>query len=156
MVFNSPCLTDKKELIHHEGTDLVVINSPCYHNKELASPEQTATAEVLPKSVASSSFLAASLTLLPFAVQSFEGVCMKKYKYVQMFHVFKSSLKQIGCYCKVVKFIFQSSRYVVPTGRVVVPTGRYVVPAGKVIIIVSPGMPSLVTTGRIVSPGRVK
>ncbi|GJW20030.1 hypothetical protein Tco_0027466 [Tanacetum coccineum] len=113
-------------------------------------------AEVLPKSVASSSFLAASLTLLPFAVQSFEGVCMKKYKYVQMFHVFKSSLKQIGCYCKVVKFIFQSSRYVVPTGRVVVPTGRYVVPAGKVIIIVSPGMPSLVTTGRIVSPGRVK
>ncbi|GJX05335.1 hypothetical protein Tco_0191251 [Tanacetum coccineum] len=43
MVFNSPCLTDKKELIHHEGTALVVINSPCYHNKELASPEQTAT-----------------------------------------------------------------------------------------------------------------
>ncbi|GKE57171.1 hypothetical protein Tco_1496356, partial [Tanacetum coccineum] len=37
------------------------------------------------------------------------------------------------------KFIFQSSRYVVPIGRVVVPTGRYVVPAGKVIIIVSTG-----------------
>ncbi|GJU09424.1 hypothetical protein Tco_1131820 [Tanacetum coccineum] len=54
------------------------------------------------------------------------------------------------------KFIFQSSRYVVPTGRVVVPTGRYVVPAGKVIIIVSPGRLSLVPTGRVLSPGRVK
>ncbi|GKF11236.1 hypothetical protein Tco_0049162 [Tanacetum coccineum] len=69
MMFNSPCLTDKKELIHHEGTALVVINSPCYHNKELASPEQTATAEVVPKSVAGSSFPAASSTLLPFDVQ---------------------------------------------------------------------------------------
>ncbi|GKD48212.1 hypothetical protein Tco_1277188 [Tanacetum coccineum] len=47
-------------------------------------------------------------------------------------------------------------RYVVPTGRVVVPTGRYVVPAGKVIIIVSTGRLSLVPTGRILSPGRVK
>ncbi|GKD07015.1 hypothetical protein Tco_1186700, partial [Tanacetum coccineum] len=46
--------------------------------------------------------------------------------------------------------------YVVPTGRVVVPTGRYVVPAGKVIIIVSPGRLSLVPTGRVLSPGRVK
>ncbi|GJR18792.1 hypothetical protein Tco_0967319 [Tanacetum coccineum] len=39
-----------------------VINSPCYHNKELASPEQTATAEVVPKSVAGSRFPAASST----------------------------------------------------------------------------------------------
>ncbi|GJV65411.1 hypothetical protein Tco_1476239 [Tanacetum coccineum] len=69
MVFNSPCLTDKKEFIHHEGMALVVINSPCSHNKELASPEQTATAEVVPKSVAGSSFPAASSTLLPFNVQ---------------------------------------------------------------------------------------
>ncbi|GJS55054.1 hypothetical protein Tco_0628416 [Tanacetum coccineum] len=55
-----------------------------------------------------------------------------------------------------VKFIFQSSRYVVPTGRVVVPTGRYVVPAGKVIIIVSLGRLNLVPTGRILSLGKVK
>ncbi|GJX30630.1 hypothetical protein Tco_0238709 [Tanacetum coccineum] len=47
-------------------------------------------------------------------------------------------------------------RYVVPTGRVVVPTGRYIVPAGKVIIIVSTGRLSLVPTGRVLSPGRVK
>ncbi|GJV09310.1 ribonuclease H-like domain-containing protein [Tanacetum coccineum] len=78
-----------------------VINSPCYHNKELASPEQTATAEVVPKSVAGSSFPAASSTLLPFDVQSLEGVCMKKYRYVQKFNVFKSRLKQIGCCRKV-------------------------------------------------------
>ncbi|GJU94022.1 hypothetical protein Tco_1318778 [Tanacetum coccineum] len=43
-----------------------VINSPCYHNKGLTSPEQTATAEVVPKSVAGSSFPAASSMLLPF------------------------------------------------------------------------------------------
>ncbi|GKA52069.1 hypothetical protein Tco_0745265 [Tanacetum coccineum] len=44
----------------------------------------------------------------------------------------------------------------VPTGRVVVLTGRYIVPAGKVIIIVSTGRLSLVPTGRVLSPGRVK
>ncbi|GKA32167.1 putative reverse transcriptase domain-containing protein [Tanacetum coccineum] len=49
-----------------------------------------------------------------------------------------------------------AASYVVPTGRVVVSTGRYVVPAGKVIIIVSPGRLSLVPTGRVLSPGRVK
>ncbi|GJR96198.1 hypothetical protein Tco_0268372 [Tanacetum coccineum] len=107
-----------------------VINSPCYHNKELASPEQTATAEVVPKSVAGSSFPAASSTLLPFDVQ----ICA-----------------EVSC----VQVKTQADwmlLYVVPTGRVVVPTGRYVVPAGKVIIIVSPGRLSLVPTGRILSP----
>ncbi|GJS12697.1 putative reverse transcriptase domain-containing protein [Tanacetum coccineum] len=54
------------------------------------------------------------------------------------------------------KLTVSTSRYVVPTGRVVVPTGRYVVPAGKVIIIVSPGRLTLVPTGRVLSPGRVK
>ncbi|GJX34525.1 xylulose kinase-1 [Tanacetum coccineum] len=126
-----------------------VINSPCYHNKELASPEQTATAEVVPKSVACSRFPAAYLMLLPFNVQSLEGVCMKKYIYVQKFHVFKSRLRHIGC-CR--KVHFQSSRYVVPTGRVVVPAGRYIVPAGKVILIVSTGRLGLVPTGRVVVP----
>ncbi|GJR49536.1 hypothetical protein Tco_1400057 [Tanacetum coccineum] len=37
-----------------------------------------------------------------------------------------------------------------------VSTSRYVVPAGKVIIIVSTGRLSLVHTGRVLSPGRVK
>ncbi|GJU68250.1 hypothetical protein Tco_1254509 [Tanacetum coccineum] len=55
-----------------------------------------------------------------------------------------------------IRIINSPRRYVVPTGRVVVPTGRYVVPAGKVIIIVSPGRLSLVPTGRVLSPGRVK
>ncbi|GJU14235.1 hypothetical protein Tco_1142201 [Tanacetum coccineum] len=45
MVFNSPCLTDKKELIHHEVE--MVINSPwimpLFGTKGLASPEQTTT-----------------------------------------------------------------------------------------------------------------
>ncbi|GKC78501.1 hypothetical protein Tco_1129275 [Tanacetum coccineum] len=51
------------------GNSFWVINSPCSHNKELASPEQTATAEVVLKSVVGSSFPAASSTLLPFDVQ---------------------------------------------------------------------------------------
>ncbi|GJT41007.1 hypothetical protein Tco_0940872 [Tanacetum coccineum] len=130
MVFNSPCLTDKKELIHHEVE--MVINSPwimpLLGTKGLASPEQTATAD--------------------------------------MCRIFKYSSQDSSRLDVAAKFIFQSSRfktmisirnwYVVPTGRVVVLTGRYVVPAGKVIIIVSPGRLSLVPTGRVLSPGRVK
>ncbi|GKA58380.1 hypothetical protein Tco_0757568 [Tanacetum coccineum] len=112
MVFNSPCLTDKKELIHMRG-----INSPCYPTMGWASPEQ----------------------LVPDLCRSF--MCSRH----------DSSRLDVAD-----KFIFPSSRYVVPTGRVVVPTGRYVVPAGKVIIIVSPGRLSLVPTGRILSPGKVK
>ncbi|GJZ76458.1 hypothetical protein Tco_0641130 [Tanacetum coccineum] len=119
-----------------------VINSPCYHNKELLSLGKRLQldwllihqAEVVPKSVAGSSFPAASSTLLPFDVQ----ICA-----------------EVSC----VQVKTQADwmlLYVVPTGRVVVPTGRYVVPAGKVIIIVSPGRLSLVPTGRILSPGRVK
>ncbi|GJU67514.1 putative ribonuclease H-like domain-containing protein [Tanacetum coccineum] len=123
-------ISDSKRPKVHEW----VINSPCYHNKELANPEQTTTAEVVPKSVAGSSFPAASSTLLPFDVQ----ICA-----------------EVSC----VQVKTQADwmlLYVVPTGRVVVPTGRYVVPAGKVIIIVSPGRLNLVPTGRILSPGRVK
>ncbi|GJV65126.1 hypothetical protein Tco_1475954, partial [Tanacetum coccineum] len=108
-----------------------VINSPCYHNKELASPEQTATAEVVPKSVVGLSFSAASSMLLPFDVQ----ICA-----------------EVSC----VQVKTQADwmlPYVVPTGRVVVPAGRYIVPAGKVILIVSTGRLSLVPTGRVLSPG---
>ncbi|GKB83824.1 hypothetical protein Tco_0950719, partial [Tanacetum coccineum] len=42
----------------------------------LASPEQTATAEVVPKFVAGSSFTAASSTLLPFDVQITAVYCL--------------------------------------------------------------------------------
>ncbi|GKF57072.1 hypothetical protein Tco_0170609, partial [Tanacetum coccineum] len=54
------------------------------------------------------------------------------------------------------RVVVPTGRYVVPTGRVVVPTGRYVVPTGKVILIVSTGRLSLIPTGSILSPGRVK
>ncbi|GKA08852.1 hypothetical protein Tco_0806822 [Tanacetum coccineum] len=74
MVFNSPCLTDKKELIHHEVE--MVINSPwimpLLGTKGLASPEQTATVGL---SVAGSRFLEGSLMLLTF--EFLEGVLMK-------------------------------------------------------------------------------
>ncbi|GJV54901.1 hypothetical protein Tco_1455906 [Tanacetum coccineum] len=138
-------ISDSKRPKVHEW----VVNSPCYHNKELASPEQTATAEVVPKSVAGSSFLVASSTLLPFDVQVPQD-------YWYMCRSFMCSSQDSSRLDVAVKFIFQSSRYVVPTGRVVVPAGRYIVPAGKVIIIVSTGRLSLVPTGRVLSPGRVK
>ncbi|GJS98836.1 hypothetical protein Tco_0820006 [Tanacetum coccineum] len=125
MVFNSPCLTDKKELIHHEVE--MVINSPwimpLLGTKGLASPEQTATGVLMKnKDVASS--------------RDIQLICAE-FSSIQV----KTQADWM---------------YVVHTSRVVVPTGRYVVPAGKVIIIVSPGRLSLVPTGRVLSPGRVK
>ncbi|GKE35235.1 hypothetical protein Tco_1454557, partial [Tanacetum coccineum] len=73
MVFNSPCLTDKKELIHHEVE--MVINSPwimpLLGTKGLASPEQTAT--VVPNSVVGSRFPEGSSMLLTFDVQVQQG-----------------------------------------------------------------------------------
>ncbi|GJR83380.1 hypothetical protein Tco_0154165 [Tanacetum coccineum] len=136
-------ISDSKRPKVHEW----VINSPCYHNKELASPEQTATAEVVPKSVAGSSFPAASSTLLPFDVQICAEVSCVQVKTQADWMLLSSSYfnPQVS-----------TSRYVVPTGRVVVPAGRYIVPAGKVILIVSTGRLSLVPTGRVLSPGRVK
>ncbi|GJU06027.1 hypothetical protein Tco_1122457 [Tanacetum coccineum] len=112
-------ISDSKRPEVHEW----VINSPCYHNKELASPEQTATAEVVPKSVAGSSFPAASSTRFMCSSQDSSRLVVA------------------------VKFIFQSSRYVVPTGKdnFIVSTGRpNMVPAGRTIvspgsIIVGPG-----------------
>ncbi|GJT66070.1 hypothetical protein Tco_1017550 [Tanacetum coccineum] len=47
--------------------------------------------------------------------------------------IFKYSSQDSSRLDVAAKFIFQSSRYVVPTGRVVVHTGRYVVPAGRVL-----------------------
>ncbi|GJZ08244.1 hypothetical protein Tco_0542527 [Tanacetum coccineum] len=120
-------ISDSKRPKVHEW----VINSPCYHNKELASPEQTTTAEVVPKSVAGLCFPAASLTVLPFGVQSLKGICMKKYIYVQTFLVFKSRLKQIG-------FPTGKDNFIVSTGRPnMVPAGSTIVSPGS--IIVGPG-----------------
>ncbi|GJR38778.1 hypothetical protein Tco_1214462 [Tanacetum coccineum] len=145
-------ISDSKRPKVHEW----VINLPCYHNKELASPKQTATAEVVPKSVAGLSFPAASSTLQPFHVRVQQDFLMFGSKAMKTNLSFMCSSQDSSRLDVAVKFIFQSSRYVVPTGRVVVPTGRYVVPAGKVIIIVSPGRLNLVPTGRILSPGKVK
>ncbi|GJY51455.1 hypothetical protein Tco_0689148 [Tanacetum coccineum] len=166
MVFNSPCLTDKKELIHHEVE--MVINSPwimpLLGTKGLASPEQTATVGL---SVAGSRFPEGSSMLLTFDVQFLEGVLMKNKDAASSrdIQLICAEFSSIQVKTQADWMLLQSSyfnpqvstsRYVVPTGRVVVPTGRYVVPAGKVIIIVSPGRLSLVPTGRVLSPGRVK
>ncbi|GKC35405.1 hypothetical protein Tco_1047789 [Tanacetum coccineum] len=144
MVFNSPCLTDKKELIHHEGTALVLIKS-------------THVAAVVPKSVAGSRFPEGSSMLLTFDVQFLEGVLMKNKDAASSrdIQLICAEFSSIQVKTQADWMLLQSSYFnpQVPTGRVVVPTGRYVVPAGKVIIIVSPGRLSLVPTGRVLSPG---
>ncbi|GJY90109.1 hypothetical protein Tco_0505305 [Tanacetum coccineum] len=142
MVFNSPCLTDKKELIHHEVE--MVINSPwimpLLGTKGLASPEQTATVGLFDKATKTANYMV------------LEGVLMKNKD-----TAFSKDIQLICADFSSIQVKTQADwMYVVPTGRVLVPTGRYVVPAGKVIIIVSPGRLSLVLTGRVLSPGRVK
>ncbi|GKB81828.1 hypothetical protein Tco_0948723, partial [Tanacetum coccineum] len=130
MVFNSPCLIDKKELIHHEGTAL---------------------------SVAGLRFPEGSSMLLTFDVQFLEGVLMKNEVVASSrdIQLICAEFSSIQLKTQADWLLLQSSYFnpQVPTGRVVVPTGRYVVPASKVIIIVSPGRLSLVPTGRVVSPG---
>ncbi|GKA46508.1 hypothetical protein Tco_0739391 [Tanacetum coccineum] len=150
-VFSSPMLL----LMRVE----MVINPPwiipLLGTKGLASPEQTATTEVVPKSVAGSSFFAASSMLLPFNVQvqpdfrcSEEIPICADVSCVQV----KTQADWMLLSSSYFNPQVSTSRYVVPTGRVVDSTGRYVVPAGKVIIIVSPGRQNLVPTGRILSP----
>ncbi|GKD80637.1 hypothetical protein Tco_1347476 [Tanacetum coccineum] len=147
MVFNSPCLTDKKELIHHEVE--MVINSPwimpLLGTKGLASPEQTATVGLFNKATKTANYMV------------LEGVLMKNKDAASSrdIQLICAEFSSIQVKTQADWMLLQSSYFnpQVPTGRVVVPTGRYVVPAGKVIIIVSPGRLSLVPIGRVLSPG---
>ncbi|GJW32291.1 hypothetical protein Tco_0052323 [Tanacetum coccineum] len=126
MVFNLPCLTDKKELIHHEVE--MVINSPwimpLLGTKGLASPRVS--------SYLLFEFNKATKTANYMVL---EGVLMKNKD--------AASSRDIQLICSEFSSIQVKTQadwmYVVPTGRVIVPTGRYVVP-----------------TGRVLSPGRVK
>ncbi|GJR96629.1 hypothetical protein Tco_1308803 [Tanacetum coccineum] len=157
MVFNSPCLTDKKELIHHEVE--MVINSPwimpLLGTKGLASPEQTATVGLFNKATKTANYMVLEGVLMKnkdaASSRDIQLICAE-FSSIQVKTQADWMLLQSSYFNPQVS----TSRYVVPTGRVVVPTGRYVVPAGKVIIIVSPGRLSLVPTGRVLSPGRVK
>ncbi|GKA64435.1 hypothetical protein Tco_0764041 [Tanacetum coccineum] len=160
MVFSSPCLTDKKELIHHEVEMDIISNHGIAligNQRNWLSQTQTAFAEVVLKSVAGSGFPVASSTLLPFDVQiqqiCADVSCVKvktQADWMLLLSLYFNPQVPTG------RVVVPTGRYVVPAGRVVVPTGRYVVPAGKVIIIVSPGRLSLVPTRRILSRGKVK
>ncbi|GJW11188.1 hypothetical protein Tco_1577015 [Tanacetum coccineum] len=127
MVFNSPCLTDKKELIHHKVE--MVINSPwimpLLGTKGLASPEQTAT--VVPKSVAGLRFSEGSSMLLTFDVQVQQGYA----DCVLMKNKDAASSRDIQLLCAE----FLSIQVKTQSDWMLL----YVVPAGKVIIILSPG-----------------
>ncbi|GJR44564.1 hypothetical protein Tco_1312667 [Tanacetum coccineum] len=108
-------------------------------------------------SVAGSRFPEGSLMLLTFDVQFLEGVLMKNEDAASSrdIQLICAEFSSIQVKTKADWILVQSS-YFNPQGRVVVPTGRYVVPTSKVIIIVSPGRLSLVPTGRVLCPGRVK
>ncbi|GJS71705.1 hypothetical protein Tco_0704546, partial [Tanacetum coccineum] len=58
--------------------------------------------------------------------------------------------------CRIFKYSSQDSSRLDVAAMFIFQSSRYAVPAGKVIIIVSPGRLSLVPTGRVLSPGRVK
>ncbi|GJV40035.1 hypothetical protein Tco_1418475 [Tanacetum coccineum] len=105
---------------------------------QLENHHGTVWAEVVPKSVAGSSFPAATFK------QSCSVLILLKGVYDEEIQI----CAEVSC----VQVKTQADWMLL----YVVPTGRYVVPAGKVIIIVSPGRLSLVPTGRILSPGRVK
>ncbi|GJS22726.1 hypothetical protein Tco_0451358 [Tanacetum coccineum] len=97
MVFNSLCLTDKKELIHHDVE--MVINSPwimpLLGTKGLASPEQTAI------DAASS-------------------------RDIQLICVEFSSIQVKTQADWMLLYVVPTGRVVVPTGRYVVPVGKVI------------------------------
>ncbi|GJS60508.1 hypothetical protein Tco_0655292 [Tanacetum coccineum] len=133
-------ISDSKRPKVHEW----VINSPCYHNKELASPEQTATAEVVPKSVAGSSFPAASSIqrCCPFLRSSSTRLIDVRFQEYTMCRCSCVQGQDSSKWMLAVKFIFSTSRYVVPTGRVVVPNLQGISEGDYVPLVIN------VTTGR--------
>ncbi|GJQ92814.1 hypothetical protein Tco_0003953 [Tanacetum coccineum] len=133
MVFNSPCLTEqRKELIHHEGQLLV------WDSQIVDSFTSLLKTTGIGKDAASSR----DIQLICAEFSSIQVKTKADWILVQSSY-FNPQVLYCGLWSSF-------------TGRVVVPTGRYVVPAGNVIIIVSPGRLSLVATGRVLSPGRVK
>ncbi|GJX12243.1 hypothetical protein Tco_0202102 [Tanacetum coccineum] len=170
MVFNSPCLTDKKELIHHEG---------CY-NKEWLVQEGTALGKDYIKSVNGCDDLPKIIRL---ASPRVNGYLVKASSNPLLF--FDSPLPGVNTPWDVMRIVSPSAsigfvflllldvalaaahspvsilkltsedlsrnlKYVVPTGRVKVPAGRYVVPTGKDNVIVSAGRSKVIPAGRTI------
>ncbi|GJY98736.1 hypothetical protein Tco_0516166 [Tanacetum coccineum] len=140
MVFNSPCLTDKKELIHHEGTALLkmVINSPwimpLLGTKGLASPEQTATGVLMKNKDAASS---RDIQLICVAAALSQVSILKLTS-----EYLSRNLKLTGSNSSLGEDF--------TSGRVKVPAGRYVVPTGKDNVIVSAGRTKVIPAGRTI------
>ncbi|GJW83022.1 hypothetical protein Tco_0156167 [Tanacetum coccineum] len=122
-------LSGSQGLSSPQANGYVVINSPCYHNKELASPEQTATGPNRLASPRVNGYLVkASSNPFTFYDSPLPGV---NTPWDVMRIVCNPELMDVA---EVVQ-----SWYVVPTGRVIatvsikVPTGRYIVPAGYIV-----------------------
>ncbi|GKA65572.1 hypothetical protein Tco_0765279 [Tanacetum coccineum] len=86
----------------------------------LPSPEQTATAEVVPKSVAGSSFLVASSTLLPFDVQVPQDYCWYSI-FLPVSRVAVSTGRYVGPAGRVIYIVSPGRLSLVPTDRVLSP-----------------------------------
>nr|GEV71700.1 hypothetical protein [Tanacetum cinerariifolium] len=117
-------------------------NSPMIHVLRVGlvtnSPgliKSTHVAAVVSKSVAGLRFAEDSSMLLTFGIQC----CWFEFQYADA--AFSRDIPL--------------NMYVVHTGRVVVPTIRYVVPASNVLTV-STGRLSLIPTGRVLSPGRIR
>ncbi|GJT66823.1 putative ribonuclease H-like domain-containing protein [Tanacetum coccineum] len=146
-----------------------VINSPCYHNKELASPEQTATGKDV-----SNPFMAVMTCQMSYSSSTSYDSCSKSGKWFQSSMDYPLSGSRLDADCLVAgsthmkvafgvgfkmllfnPLIVTTSRYVVPTGRVKVPAGRYVVPTGKDKFIVSAGRTKAIPAGSTILVLRV-
>ncbi|GJT87692.1 hypothetical protein Tco_1069409 [Tanacetum coccineum] len=161
MVFNSPCLTDKKKLIHLEGTALVPlrlelielwfqfpdsplpgVNTPWDVMRIVCNPELmyliVIVAAVVPKSVAGSRFPEGSSMLLTFDVQFLEGILMKNKDaaFSRDIQLICAEFSSIQVKTQADWMLLQSSYFnpQVSTSRYVIPTGRVVVPTGKYVV----------------------
>ncbi|GJR50412.1 hypothetical protein Tco_1400933 [Tanacetum coccineum] len=148
MVFNSPCLTDKKELIHHEG---------CCHDstEELASPRVNG---YLVK--ASSKPLLFFDSPLPGVNTPWDVMRISASIVFVFLLLLDVALAAAHSPVSILKLtsedLSRNLKYVVPTGRVKVHPppppvfGRYVVPTGKDNVIVSVGRSKVIPAGRTI------
>ncbi|GJW08495.1 hypothetical protein Tco_1570918, partial [Tanacetum coccineum] len=129
----SPCLTDKKELIHHEG---------CY-NKEWLVQEGTALGKDYIKSIN-------GCDDLPKIIRVSQSASIVFVFLLLLDVVLAAAHSPVSILKLTNEDLSRNLKYVVPTGRVKVPAGRYVVPTGKDNVIVSAGRSKVIPAGRTI------
>ncbi|GJS20219.1 putative ribonuclease H-like domain-containing protein [Tanacetum coccineum] len=163
MVFNSPCLTDKKELIHHEGTALWLVQEGTALGKDYI--KSVNGCDDLPKIIRLASprvngyLVKASSNPLLFLDSPLPGVntpwdmmridCNPDLMDILLLRWFFDAASSWNFQDSTLLLLVHGFT-IVPTGRVKVPAGRYVVPTGKDYVIVSTGRSKVIPAGRTI------